>query len=116
MAGKEQEIKWPDVKVGDGATVCYWTDMEAGTVISRTAKTLTIQRDKATLSEDFKPDFVPGGFFGTVINQDEQTYTYEPDPQGRIFKAYWSDRKHGFFAQQCLRVVKGRHEFYDYNF
>jgi hypothetical protein len=29
----------------------------------------------------FKPDFVPGGFFGRVMNNSEQTYTYEEDEQ-----------------------------------
>lgn len=109
-------IKWADVKVGDGVTVHYWTDAHAGTIIARTAKTLTIRQDKAILSPDFKPDFIPGGFCGTVINQNEQTYTYEPDENGMIYKAYWSDRKCGFYAEKCLRVTKGRHEFYDYNF
>jgi len=113
---KNTEIKWADVQVGDGVTVNYWSDSHAGTVIARTAKTLTIRQDKATLSPDFKPDFVPGGFFGTVVNQDEQSYTYTPDENGRIYKAYWSDRKRGFYAEQCLRISKGRHEFYDYNF
>ena len=106
---------WPDVKVGDGATVTYWTDRHACTIIKRTAKTLTLQQDKAILSENFKPVFVPGGFMGTVINQNEQSYTYEPDPSGRIYKAHWSE-KHGGFYSDGLRVIKGRHEFYDYNF
>ena len=65
------------LKEGDGATVCYYTDRHACTVIKRTPKTLTLRQDKAILDPSFKPDFIPGGFFGTVINQNEQSYTYE---------------------------------------
>ena len=104
-----------NVGVGDGVTVNYWTDRNAYTVIARTKQTITIQRDKATLVPEFKPDFVPGGFCGTVINQNEQDYTYEPDTNGRIMRAYWSDKKKAFYADG-LRISPGRHEFYDYNF
>lgn len=110
------DIKWEDVKVGDGVTVHYWTDAHAGTVIKRSAKSLTIRQDKAILDPDFKPDFITGGFAAHCTNQDEQSYTYEPNEDGRIYKAYWSDRKRGFFAEKCLRITKGRHEYYDYNF
>lgn len=110
------EIKWSDVKVGDGVTVHYYTDAKAYTVIKRTAQELTLQRDKAILSPDFKPEFIPGGFCGTVINQEEQSYSYEPDKNGRVVKAYWSEAKKAFYVEKSLRVGKGRHEFYDYNF
>ena len=110
------DYPWADVQVGDGVTVNYWTDSQAYTVIKRTAKTLTLQRDKTVLDPSFNPIFIPGGFCGTVINQDEQCYSYEPDKDGRIRKAYWSSAKSGFYVEKCLRCSKGRHEFYDYNF
>ena len=108
--------KWEDVNVGDGVTVHYWTDSEAYTVIARTAQSLTLRRDKAVLDPNFKPEFIPGGFFGTVVNQNEQSYTYEQDENGSVVKAYYSKAKRGFFVSKSLRVTKGRHEFYDYNF
>ena len=103
------------VAVGDGMTVCYYTDRNAYTVIARTPCSLTLRRDKAILSPDFKPDFVVGGFAGTVVNQDEQSYTYEEDPDGRVIKAHWSKRKNGWYWDG-LHLIAGRHEFYDYNF
>lgn len=109
-------MKIDQLKVGDGATVCYWTDATACTVIKRTAKTLTLRQDKATLKPSFKPEFIVGGFCAHCVNQAEQEYDYEPDPNGRIFKAYWSESKKGFYADKSLRVIAGRHEFYDYNF
>lgn len=109
-------MKIDQLKVGDGATVCYWTDATACTVIKRTANTLTLRQDKATLKPSFKPEFIVGGFCAHCVNQAEQEYDYEPDPNGRIFKAYWSESKKGFYADKTLRVIAGRHEFYDYNF
>ena len=109
-------MKIDQLKVGDGATVCYWTDATACTVIKRTAKTLTLRQDKATLKPSFKPEFILGGFAAHCVNQAEQDYDYEPDPNGRIFRAYWSQSKKGFYVERTLRVIPGRHEFYDYNF
>lgn len=99
------EMMWEDVKVGDGVTVNYWTDAHACTVIARTAKSLTLRRDKAILDPSFKPEFIAGGFFGTVINQNEQSYTYEPDENGMVMKAYYSKAKKGFYCDKTLRVT-----------
>ena len=101
--------------IGDGATLCYWSDKEAYTIIKRTRATLTLQRDNATLEKSFKPEFIPGGFCGTVVNQDEQTYTYTRNPEGVVIIAHWSDKNNGFYYNG-LRIIPGRHEFYDYNF
>lgn len=104
------------IQVGDGVTVNLWTDAYAATVIKKTPFTVTVRRDKATLDPSFKPEFIPGGFCGTVINQDEQSYTYEEDPDGELYTFRWSN-KFGTYGQPGdLRLTKGRHEFYDYNF
>ncbi len=105
-----------NIQVGDGVTIHYYTDAHAGTVIGRTKNTLTIQRDKATLKDNWKPEIVPCGFVGHCINQQDQEYIYERDEKGQIFKAHWSNKKGKFYIDGCLRVTKGRHEFYDYNF
>lgn len=105
-----------NVVPGDGVTVHYWTDAHACTVIGRTKNKLVLQQDRAILDPNFKPDFSPGGFAGTVINQDEQSYTYERNPEGRIYEAYWSHSRKGWYADKSLHVTFGRHEFYDYNF
>lgn len=105
-----------NAKVGMRATVLYWTDQHAGTIVKVTRKTITVQRDKATLSPDFKPVFIPGGFAGTVINQEEQEYTYERDPNGTKQTFHWSEKYQSYGQPGNLRVVRGRREFYDYNF
>lgn len=105
-----------NAQVGDGATVCYFSDAHAYTIIKRTAKTLTLQRDKATLKQSFKPEFIVGGFCAHCTNQSEQDYDYERDPNGGIEIARWSERKKGFYVNGCLHVIPNRREFYDYNF
>jgi hypothetical protein len=63
-------VKAREFVVGDGATTCGWSDRHAGTVIARTAKTMKIQYDKATLlngpdsGEKDALKFSPGGFVG----------------------------------------------------
>lgn len=107
-----------EIEVGDGVTMYLWSDAHACTVISRTEKTLTIQRDKATLSPNFKPVRVPGGFAGHCINNEDQEWTYERDPRGEIIKCRWSE-KHGCWqtgSDGSIKIGRGRHEHYDYNF
>lgn len=103
------------LEVGDGVTVHLYSDSEAYTIIKRTAKTITLQRDIATLDPNFKPKFIEGGFCGHCVNQNEQKYTYERDPNGHIITARWSDKR-GAFIYLDKVVTAGRNEFYDYNF
>ena len=104
-----------EVKVGDGVTYRLWSDAQACTVIKRTAKSITIQEDEATLDPNFKPEIIPGGFIGHCVNQNEQTYSYKANPKGRKITARWSD-KYGAFMYCGKAIFNGRHQFYDYNF
>lgn len=115
--------------LGDGVTVSVWTDCEAYTIIKRTATTMTLQEDKATMSPNFKPEFVAGGFAGHCVNQGDQTYTYEADPAGPTIKVSlrrWTDEEGnerrlwkkvgtGKF-ERGGNVYPGRSKFHDYNF
>jgi hypothetical protein len=75
-------------KVGEGATICGYSDRHAGTVIAMTAKSVTIRMDKATLLNGMNSDAPDklvchrGGFCGHV--EGTQRYKYEPDPEGRV--------------------------------
>lgn len=104
-----------EIEVGDGCTVCLYSDREAYTVIRKTKTMIVLQRDKAIKDPNFKPEWVPGGFSAVCLNQEDQAYTYEADPDGRQIKAYWSEND-GCYKHQGCRVINGRHEFYDYNF
>ena len=120
----EDELKYAkayesqvNLKVGDGITCKMWSDAHAFTVIKRTVKTITIQQDKAILDKDFEPEIIPGGFFGHCVNQYNQKYTYERNPNGKTYTCRWSDKLGGFknpLGRGCVSI--GRHEFYDYNF
>lgn len=66
----------PVPNVGDGATVCFWTDRTAGTVIevrhTKSSVFVTVQEDKCTREDN-------NGM------SESQTYTYEPNTNGRTW-------------------------------
>ena len=102
--------------VGDGATICHFSDRTARTVVrvSPSGKTAYLQPDIATL-DGWKPEILPGGFAGHCVNNHEQPYTYQPDPGAPLHRA--SIRKDGRYRTTGgERVVPGRHHFHDYNF
>ena len=103
-------------KVGDGATIVLWTDRHACTIVKVTKAFVWVQRDNAVLSRDWKPNIIPGGFFGHCINQHEQKWTYTPDPSGEITKFAWSAKYQRYGQPGNARLIAGRQEFYDYNF
>lgn len=105
-----------NIRVGDGVTVNLWSDRYAATVIKVTKSSVTVRRDKATLNPDFKPEWIPGGFAAHCTNQDEQTYTYEPNENGTEYTFRWSRKYQRYGQPGNLTLSKGRHEFYDYNF
>ena len=107
-----------ELKVGDGVTMHLWSDAHACTVIARTAKTLTIQRDKATRSPAFKPEWIPGGFSAICTNSEDQEWSYERDPHGAITRCRWSEKRGCWQtgSDGSIRIGRGRHEHYDYNF
>ena len=103
-------------EIGSGATICYHSDRKAGTVIARTAKTITWQQDTATLISG-QSDVSLGGFVGSFDNT--QQYKYEPNPKGLIRK--FSLRKSGRWVQvgdseTGASLIPGRSEFFDRNF
>lgn len=92
------------VKVGDGITLCLYSDSHAYTVIKRTAKTITIQQDKAIRTDGFGLS-------------DYQTYRYEPNKTGEIMKIRWSNKYERWSIPSGYRgILLGRHEYYDYSF
>lgn len=102
--------------VGDGATLRIGTDGHAYTVtaVSPSGKTITMQRDTATIDPTWKADFHPGGFVGHVSNSHTQRWTYAPDPDGVIRQARLL--ANGRWASLGTPVIPGRHENYDHNF
>jgi len=105
---------WP--AVGQGATICHYSDSTACTIvwISATRKTIAIQADHAEL-DNWKPEMIPGGFSAHCVNNHSQRYRYRPNPEARIRKARL--RKDGTYRLVTReKVIEGRHHFHDYNF
>lgn len=113
--------------VGDGASVCYYSDRNAGRIIkvSASGKVVHWRRDKAKLlngPSSGEPDALevfPGGFAAHV--EGVQRYEYSDDPDGEVKK--FSLRKDGRWVQvgskdwrSGNRLIPGKHEHYDYNF
>lgn len=112
----ERHLTPANAKVGDGATVYLYSDSHAGTIVKVTKRSVTVRRDKATLDPNFKPEIIPGGFCGHCTNQNEQSYTYEPDENGALTTIYWSKKHNRYGLPGNPQLGKGRHEFFDYNF
>lgn len=105
-------------QVGMHATINHWTDRTAVEIIavSKTGSKITLRALKATMDPAFKPDFVPGGFVGTVVNQHEQRYTYEQDTDGKITNAHLNKRGQYTIRGHESISLGAAHHFYDYNF
>ena len=92
------------VKIGDGITLLLYSDRNAYTVIKRTAKTLTIQRDIAIRTDK-------NGM------SDAQTYCYKPNEKGAVKIIHWSNKNQRWNAPEgYVGIWLGRHEYYDFTF
>ncbi len=101
--------------VGDGATVCLWTDRHAATVIAVEKNIVTVQRDIAVRTDS-------NGM------SDCQDYEYKPDPKGN--KQYFRlNMKTGRWVEVVRNSETGRwningngisfghrSEYHDYSF
>ena len=113
-AENEETQPWP--AVGQGATICHYSDRTACTIIavSASGKTISLQADHAKL-DDWKPEMIPGGFAAHCVNNDTQRDRYRPNPEAPILKARL--RKDGTYRTTMDEpVIEGRHQFHDYNF
>lgn len=103
---EKQRIEIAGPAVGDGVTMAYLSDRHAGTVIKRTPKTVTVQRDTAKRTD------------GNGMS-DAQSYDYSPNPDGETQR--FSLRMNGTWRaiggdDRGTRLVAGRREYYDYSF
>lgn len=117
------------LNIGDGVTVSLWTDCEAYTIVKKTATSMTLQQDIATLLNGNELIFQAGGFAAHCVNQEIQKYEYERDPDGPIQKITlrrWKDEE-GNERREWKRVgtgtfqagghaYAGRRKFHDFNF
>ena len=107
LDGKERVVK-----VGDGCTICYYTDRTPATIveISEDEKTIKVQEDKAIRTDN-------NGM------SDCQSYEYERDLNGSIHTFKRTRKSKNFYTDNgryddwgtwlCFGV---RRKYYDYSF
>lgn len=91
--------------VGQGATLVYWTDREPCTVtaVSPSGKTVTLREDKATRLDE-------------KGMSEGQSYSFEPDPSGRVVKARLNKRGRWKTPGGTSVLIGHREKYYDYSF
>lgn len=103
--------RYPEPKIGMGATILRWTDRDAATVVavSASGKQVTVQQDKATRTDNLG------------MTDSGQTYTYEADTNAP--KRIYTLRKNGAWVlkgdtlQGGERLAIGRRDtYYDFSF
>lgn len=94
--------------VGMGATIQFWSDRQAATIIAVNGRTVTVQADLATRTDD-------NGM------SECQSYNYYPNPNGAIYK--FSLRKDGRYHEVGVKMYGGcrlhigvRDNYYDFSF
>jgi hypothetical protein len=105
-----ESTRAPQPTVGMGATLCYFSDRHAATVIevSENGKRIVVQQDKATRTDS-------NGM------SESQTYEYAADPAGA--KTTFTLRKNGRWVESGSAMKNGtglrlgeREEYFDFGF
>ena len=121
LYGKVEWVDEDSIVVGAGATLKHYTDCDPYTVVEVINENRIVARKcKATLSQDFKLNFVPGGFSAHCTNNYEQEYDYidDLDAPGIVFTKRKNGRwyKEGESSSSSELKIGYRRKFYDYNF
>jgi hypothetical protein len=94
--------KQAEPKVGMGATLCFWTDRKAGTIIKVTRCQVHVQEDTATRTDS-------GGM------TEAQQYTYTPNPEGAVH--VFRKTKKGWHSTSGAGLTIGvRRAYHDFSF
>lgn len=76
-------------------------------------KTIEIRAMRVERDPNWKPEFVPGGFAGTVTNNESQRWIITSDPTAPTFRIRLSKRGWG---RGRFHLSNTPRYFYDYNF
>lgn len=100
MAGAKQPVP----KVGDGATICMWTDRHAATIVKVTPTQVHVQEDIATRTDS-----------NGMSDCQEYSYQRNPGAEVRIFRL----NKYGQYRQPsrgCSLAIGVRRSYHDFGF
>lgn len=126
----------PILEVGDGVSLKGYSDVTPYEVVevSKSGKTAKIREMKATLDPNWKPEMIPGGFSAHCVNNREQKWILESNPEGAIRKISLRtvklDPRYNHGADKATKwvpvgmkatigdypVIYSAMKFYDYNF
>jgi hypothetical protein len=94
-----------------------YSDVNPFEIVRRISdKTVEIRAMNAERDPNWKPDFVPGGFCGTVINQSQQRWLINSNPDGRVFRIRLGKRGWKDSSGSRYVLADQPQKFYDYNF
>ena len=107
-----------DFQVGDQAHITLYTDTNPYTVIERKGKRIKLQKAKATLDPNYKPERIPGGFAGHCTNNHDQKWIITANPKGDITEGYLGNDNEWYEKGSNRRTIisQGYVKFHDYNF
>ncbi|MFZ9767167.1 MAG: hypothetical protein ACO3C4_01580 [Candidatus Limnocylindrus sp.] len=94
-----------------------YSDVDPYEIVRRVSeRTLDVRPMRTERDPEWKPEFVAGGFCGTVVNQNSQRWLYESDPSQplvriRLGKQGWRDAGGSRYVISATPF-----KFYDYNF
>ncbi len=106
------------LRVGDHAHICHYSDITPCTVIRRTKTMIVVRNDKAERSEKWDPQWVTGGFAGHCINNDDQRdwWICEEDPNGSTETFRWHRKIGRWVNSSDEKLYPEWRKHYDYNF
>lgn len=96
--------------------ICY-SDAYPFEIVRRVSdKTIEIREMSAVRDESWKPDFVQGGFCGTVMNQNQQRWIISSKPDARIIRIRNGKRGWRDAGGNRYQLADKPFRFHDYNF
>jgi hypothetical protein len=95
-----------------------WSDTEPFEVVNVVSeKCVEIRAMKAERDPSWTPEFVPGGFAGTVVNQGEQRWVISSDPEAPVVRVRLQKSGKWKTASGAEYVPSDvPRKYYDYNF
>ena len=91
----------PEPAVGMGATICFWTDRHAATIVKVTRCQIHVQEDIVTRIDD-------NGM------SECQRYSYAPNPDAPVI--VFRNTKRGWRSKSGGLLIGTRRHYYDYSF
>ena len=110
-----------NAEVGQRVNIAGYSDTNPATIIavSKSGKVVTVRMDTAEKG-DWTPNWVAGGFAGTMVNQSQQEWNIFEDPNGYVRKfslrnsGNWVEVGNGMW--DGARLKQGWAKYYDFNF